>query len=75
MAKKEIDFDELESAGENAAMVETATNEIELHTKTIKTIPMSYVKQHKALKAQGKTGLNLTAYMLEAFREKLSNDK
>ncbi len=72
---KNINFDKLEQAGKNAALSEQQSEEaITLRTKTIKTIPSNYFTAHEQLKKQGKTGLLLTAYMIEALREKLERD-
>ncbi len=42
--------------------------------KDIRTMPVAYVEAYEQLKADNKTGLNLTAYILEALREKLERD-
>ena len=74
MAKK-IDFEALEKAGNNAALTEQPTaQEVTMKSKTIKTIPSNYFTAHDKLKSSGKTGLLLTAYMIEALREKLERD-
>jgi len=72
---KTIDFDALEQAGNNAALTEQpSAQEITIKSKTIKTIPSNYFDAHSTLKKSGKTGLLLTAYMIEALREKLERD-
>ena len=72
---KSIDFDALEKAGMNAGLSEKPSDEaVFMRTKTIKTIPSNYFTAHETLKSSGKTGLLLTAYMIEALREKLERD-
>lgn len=71
---KPVDWDAMEEAGNNAALSENDDQAVTLKTKTIKTIPSNYFEAHKTLKKSGKTGLLLTAYMIEALREKLERD-
>lgn len=71
---KTTDWDAMEAAGNNAALSENDDQEVTLRTKTIKTIPSNYFDAHTTLKKSGKTGLLLTAYMIEALREKLERD-
>lgn len=75
MAKKSINFEALEQAGNDAALTEKQSGEVvTMKSKTIKTIPSNYFTAHENLKSSGKTGLLLTAYMIEALREKLERD-
>lgn len=71
---KSTDWDAMEAAGNDAALSENDDQAITLRTKTIKTIPSNYFDAHSTLKKSGKTGLLLTAYMIEALREKLERD-
>jgi hypothetical protein len=72
--KKITDWDAMGAAGNDAALSENDDQGVSLRTKTIKTIPSNYFEAHSQLKKSGKTGLLLTAYMIEALREKLARD-
>lgn len=73
------DWDKLGKVGNNAALTENKANHIERDVPTtkakhLKAVPTSYFDKHAALKKEGKTSLDFTAYIIEAVREKLERD-
>ncbi|HFV9214666.1 TPA: chaperonin [Enterobacter roggenkampii] len=62
------------AAGNNAPL-QTKTAEPKANrSKTLKSVPSVYFNVHAQLKADNKTSLDFSAYILEALREKLERD-
>lgn len=57
-----------------APLVETKQATSKKMKKTLNALPESYFEAHKAAKSKGKTGLDFSAYIYEALREKLAKD-
>ncbi|KAB7684630.1 hypothetical protein GBN23_02430 [Plesiomonas shigelloides] len=73
------DLDKLiKGAATGAALQEVApVNEpqmISYRQKKLNRVPLSYFEAHKRLKASGGTSLNFEAYIMEAVRQKLTDD-
>lgn len=72
MVKQKID---LTSLGRGAALKESTGEKEDINQgvkqKNIKTMPAEFFERHKTLKANGKTSLNLTYFIIEAVRKAL----
>lgn len=72
MAKAKID---LTSLGGGAALKESTGEKEDIKQgvkqKNIKTMPAEFFERHKALKANGKTSLLFTYFIIEAVRKAL----
>lgn len=73
MVKKIVD---LSSLGEGAALREAPTGDVlnkkaATKSKEIKNMPVEFFNRHAELKAQGKTSLLFTAFIIEAVRKAL----
>lgn len=58
----------------NNAPLQTAKKPTGTRAKSIRAIPAEYFEMHDQLKKNRKTSLDLSAYMIEALREKLERD-
>lgn len=69
-------FDKLNNVGKSAALTEQSTQTVsnEYKSKLLSRVPVSAQKKHSELKAQGKTSLTFSAYIIEALIEKLERD-
>lgn len=69
-------FDKLNNVGKSAALTEQSTQTVsnEYKSKLLSRVPVNAQKKHSELKAQGKTSLTFSAYIIEALIEKLERD-
>jgi len=73
MKRKTLD---LTSLGEGAVLreavtIDTPSKKAATKPKEIRNMPVEFFNRHAALKAQGKTGLLFTAFIIEATRKAL----
>lgn len=69
-------FEKLNNVGKSAALTEQSTPAVsnEYKSKLLGRVPVAAQEKHAALKAQGKTSLTFSAYIIEALLEKLERD-
>lgn len=69
-------FDKLNNVGKSAALSEQNTKAVssEYKSKLLGRVPVGAQEKHAELKAQGKTSLTFSAYIIEALIEKLERD-
>lgn len=69
-------FDKLNNVGKSAALAEqnTKAGANEYKSKLLGRVPLAAEQKHSELKAQGKTSLTFSAYIIEALIEKLERD-
>ena len=67
------EWNKLDQVGKGAALTEN-NKTTSTRAKNLKAMPESYFEAHKKLKAQGKTSLDFSAYIIEALRGNLERD-